>query len=71
MKKLSVLLALLVSTVSFAEKERENSIDLGLGVFYRNSVYKEKDNDEVLPLPVVGVRYKNFENIKNIHIFVL
>ena len=60
MKKLSVLLALLVSTVSFAEKERENSIDLGLGVFYRNSVYKEKDNDEVLPLPVVGVRYKNF-----------
>ena len=39
MKKLSVLLALLVSTVSFAEKERENSIDLGLGVFYRNSVF--------------------------------
>ena len=28
MKKLSVLLALLVSTVSFAEKERENSIGM-------------------------------------------
>ena len=53
MKKLSVLLALLVSTVSFAEKERENSIDLGLGVFYRNSVYKEKDNDEV----ILGLNY--------------
>ena len=60
MRKLSVLLALLISTAVFAEKERENSIDLGLGVFYRNSVYKEKDNDEVLPLPVAGVRYKSF-----------
>ena len=60
MKKLSVLLALLVSTALFAEKERENSVDLGLGVFYRNSVYKEKDSNEVLPLPVAGVRYKNF-----------
>ena len=60
MKKLSVLLALLVSTALFAEKERENSVDLGLGVFYRNSVYKEKDSNEVLPLPVAGVRYKSF-----------
>ena len=60
MKKLSILLALLVSTVSFAEKERENSVDLGLGVFYRNSVYKEKDSNDVLPLPVAGVRYKSF-----------
>ena len=60
MRKLSVLLVLLMSTVSFSEKERENSIDLGLGVFYRNSVYKEKNNDEVLPLPVAGVRYKSF-----------
>lgn len=60
MKKLSLLLALLVSTATFAEKERENSVDLGLGVFYRNSIYKEKDSNEVLPLPVVGVRYKNF-----------
>ena len=60
MKKLSVLLVLLISTASFAEKERENSIDLGLGVFYRNSIYKEKDNGEVLPLPVAGVRYNSF-----------
>jgi outer membrane protein len=60
MKKITVLLALLTATMSFAESEKENSVDLGLGVFYRNSVYKEKDRNEVLPLPVVGVRYKEF-----------
>ena len=60
MKKLSLLLALAITTATFAEKERENSVDLGLGVFYRNSIYKEKDRNEVLPLPVAGVRYKKF-----------
>lgn len=58
MKKLIVLLTLLASTMLFSEKE--NAVDLGLGVFIRKNVYKEKNNNEILPIPVVGGRYKSF-----------
>ena len=53
-----ILTGLLLTTVIFSETS--NSIDAGLGVFYRNNVYKEKDNDSVLPVPFIGARFKDF-----------
>ena len=54
-----LLTGLLMAAVIFSENQKSNSLDVGLGVFYRNNVYKEKDNDSVLPVPLAGVRFKN------------
>ena len=59
MKKF-LLAGLLLTTVIFSENNKTNNIDIGLGVFYRNNVYKEKDNDAILPVPFIGTRIKDF-----------
>ena len=57
---LLIVTALMLTTVIFSETVGSNSVDVGLGVFYRNNVYKEKDNDSVLPVPFIGMRIKAF-----------
>ena len=59
MKKF-LLAGLLLTTVIFSENNKTNNIDIGLGVFYRNNVYKEKDNDSILPVPFIGMRIRDF-----------
>lgn len=59
MKKIVILLGIM-SLMAFGESERGNNINFGVGAFYRNSVYKQKDNNEILPVPFVGVMYKDF-----------
>ena len=59
MKKL-LLPVLLLTAVVFAETDESKHIDIGIGVFYRNSLYERKDNDEILPVPFIGARIKNF-----------
>lgn len=59
MKKIAILLGV-VSVLAFGETEKENNINFGIGAFYRNSVYKQKDNNEILPVPFVGIEYKDF-----------
>ena len=59
MKKI-LLTGLLLTMVIFSEDNKTKSIDIGLGAFYRNNVYKEKDNDSVLPVPFIGMRIKDF-----------
>ena len=51
---------ILITTIVFSENVKSTNIDIGLGVFYRNNVYKEKDNDVILPVPIIGARIKNF-----------
>ena len=66
MKKIVFLLVMLVglglfsSFTVFGNDEKENNVNLGLGVFYRNSVYKQDDDNEVLPVPFIGIQYKDF-----------
>lgn len=60
MKKVSMLLALVMSLSTFANQTKENNINLGIGVFYRNNIYKDKDKNETLPVPFAGVYYENF-----------
>ncbi len=66
MKKIVILLVMLVglglfsSFTVFGNDEKENNVNLGLGVFYRNSLYKQDDDNEVLPVPFIGIQYKDF-----------
>lgn len=60
MKKIAILLALTMSLSVFSNQTEENNINMGIGVFYRKSLYKEKDKNETLPVPFAGIHYKNF-----------
>ena len=63
MKKIMAIAVILASFgggSAFSEEKKENSVDLGLGAYYRNSVYKKENHDEVLPVPMGGVRIGNF-----------
>ena len=66
MKKIEILLVILAalavisSFTVFGNDEKENNINVGLGVFYRNSVYKQDNDNEILPVPFIGIQYKDF-----------
>ena len=60
MKKLLILIGLISSFSIFGNEIEGKNINLGLGVFYRNSLYRLKDHNEVLPFPFAGIQYGDF-----------